>query len=141
MKHLKDNILEKLKIDDITADNFIGSKFPFTKSIDDIEKFLNENGFHGPDGNIKLKIKEAIKYFNKYAYNFYYVYTIVGMNKHLWFANMNRGNISDNNPLFYIYNTGTTRTYYICYNADSNDPLYSLVDRKEWIRELDRIFN
>lgn len=140
MKTLKDCILEKLKVDDITADNFIGSNFPFTKSIDDIEKFLNENGFHCPDGNIQLKIKQAIQYFNKYAHNFYYVYTIIGIDKKLWFANMNRGNISNDNPLFYIYDTGGTRTYYICYNADSNDPSYSLVDRKEWIRELDRIF-
>ena len=141
MKHLKDNILEKLKVDNITADKFIGSNFPFNKSIEDIKNFLDENGFCGLTGKIHLKIKQAIKYFNNYAYDFYYDYISIGIDECLLFANMNRGKISNDNPLFYIYNTGGTRTYYICYNADSNDPSYSLVDRKEWIRELDRIFN
>lgn len=56
MKALKDSILEKLKVDDISIEDF-----PIDGTADDIVEFLEENGFKRIDGKKFIYWRQIVK--------------------------------------------------------------------------------
>ena len=123
---IKDAILEKLKVDDIVVDD----EFPIDGIFDDMIKFLEEEGFHYIDGSI---VKKA---FNT-AKSKCYMLDSVSM----WFADTSKGEISKNNPIFYIIHYSEAYEYRVYY-IDNSDEVIDIVkdDKKAFLKELNKRF-
>ena len=125
MKTLKDRILEKLKVDNITFD-----KFPIDGTLDDIVKFLEKEDFQYIDGSIVKKTFNAAK-----SKRFMLDPVTI------WFADTSKGEISKNNPLFYITHYSGTLEYSVYY-IDNFDEKVDIVkdDKKAFLKELNKRF-
>jgi len=124
MKNLKD-VLEKLKVDDITFD-----VFPIDGKIKDIVKFLEEEGFK----EIFCK-DDVVDEFNKCKCKcFYRTLNIIR------FADTSKEETSAKNPIFYIFFLSTP--IYSVFYRGSNYKIIDMVesDKKEFLEKLNKRF-
>ena len=134
MKNLKD-VLEKLKVDDITPDEV----FPIEGTYEEVFNFLKNHNF------IPLESKHASisKLFNKerdkcMRYN---------KNIRIWFADTSKGEISKDNPVFLINFYNNAIVIYYTEKENPNRAIYTFDsyrtnnDKKAFIEELNKHFD
>ena len=93
MRTLKDAILEKLKVDDITFD-----KFPIDGTLEEIADFLEDNDFiiiNNVDGGARNKIFNSAKSKS-------FIYITDSDIKRIWFADTSKKEIYKDNPIYFI---------------------------------------
>ena len=107
MKNLKD-VLEKLKVDSIVLDK----EFPTSENLEDIIKFLKEEGFKeykidktGVIGTLN-KNKGKIFLLSDYGYD------------RIWFADTSKEEISAKNPVFLLIKEGGMKMEWRCFGKD-----------------------
>ena len=135
MKALKDSIYEKLKVDDISIEDF-----PINGTIDDICNFLKNEGFI--EGN-DLKIMVWSAYFpsmNSYKTKIFYktLAEVPSIAHSIKFANTTKHSISKDNPLFNIILDSKSNDRIFQLWADRN--INETVSEKEFLKELNKHF-
>ena len=134
MKALKDILVEKLKIDDIN----LNGNFPIDGTLEDMTKFLEENGFKYVE--CRSDIDEC---FNKYKSKCFYK-----NNEYLWFGDTSKDDVSKKNPIFTYRILQNNFSVYYCRNSSR---IYWLVgefgkiknlkeNKKEFLKELNKRF-
>lgn len=125
MKNLKDTILEKLKVDDITF-----NEFPIDGSIEDMIEFLKENGFRFIKNEEKISV--LFDSANSKCYTTY--------KNRIWFADTSKEKISKDNPVFtHVDDNHKLYTVYFINNLDSVEHIVE-DDKKEFLKELNKRF-
>lgn len=99
MKNLKDSILEKLKVDDI-----IFNEFPINGALDNIVKFLKEQGFEDISDKLNKSIYDIIDDAKKK------VYFII--ESQIFFADTSKEKTSARNPIFFCTEKGSLNIFY-----------------------------
>lgn len=138
MKNLKD-ILEKLKVDDITFD-----EFPINGTADDIVEFLEENGFKKIDGKnftywrqiVKIAKTTTNKAFILDTYNTTYKSECT-----LSLKIINSNTSNNDKILLYNRSLNGSKRFRICklrHNNDDNTDDFN-ADEKEFLNELNKI--
>ena len=122
MKNLKDTILEKLKVDDITPDEV----FPIEGTYEEVFNFLKNHNF------IPLESKHS---------------SISKKNIRIWFADTSKGEISKDNPVFLINFYNNAIVIYYTEKENPNRAIYTFDsyrtnnDKKAFIEELNKHFD
>ena len=131
MKNLKDSILEKLRVDDIIINN----EFPIEGTMDDMIKFLEENGFVAADESHNYKGTADDMFDHNKSKCFYQT------SNRFWFADTSKEKISKKNPIFFIAITEKIFSVYYC---DSDEPYWGIDivknDKKAFLKELNKRF-
>lgn len=137
MKSLKDNILEKLNIDDINIREV--SEFPYGKTIDDVERWLIENGFKEETYAVNNHAKRERTFNNMHTKCWAYPQ---GRNdRHvISFANTSKyhGKISEANPMFHVFASRYSPVPKMFYQAkwENNVQDLSLEEFKEKLKKI-----
>ena len=129
---IKESILEKLKLDDIVFD-----KFHTDKTLNDIIKFLEEQGFK----DVSKRGPKDIIFNSKKSKCFIYIKEL----GKLWFADTSKENISKDNPIFTIkfikdIKKVSDYLYSIYYLIDREVTYIVKEDKKAFIEELNKRF-
>lgn len=103
MKTLKDILVEKLSIDDITFDKLPRELTTRDMPASEFVKYLKECGFEEKKSQNNGGLLDDVKDFNKYKGR-YYSYSIRNWEgtPEIVFADTSKGIVSKNNPLYYL---------------------------------------
>ena len=124
------DVLEKLKVDDISFE-----KFPIDGTFDEIIEFLKEKDFK----EIVAKSDEGVdEMFDSKKY------TCVTANykyKRIWFADTSKEEVSEKNPIFLIIcHENKTFIYKVFYVNNRHVKYIVENDKKEFLEELNKRF-
>ena len=110
MKNLKDILVEKLKVDDITFDKFTRELTAKDMSVREFVKYLKNCGFEEKKYQNNKSVLDDVKDFNTYKGR-YYSYSIRSWAEtpEIVFADTSKDIISKNNPLYYLEYAHETR--------------------------------
>ena len=134
MKNLKDSILEKLKVDDISFD-----KFPIDGTIDDIIEFLRDCGFTIICEDWQSDIFTVRKALNAAKDRQCFVY-ISGKQMKINFGDTTKKNIRKDNPIF-IISCGFVNNLNDCdYVIGTDFADLSILEKNEWIEIVNKRF-
>lgn len=135
MRRLKDSILEKLKVDDITFD-----AFPIDGSVEEILEFLKSNSFIRIDKKIKLWSDVISEFVNRSGKLFILEDHIKDPNYVFSLKLINTKNQAYHNK-FFLYNLKTTgeKELLICEIIDVYDTNDERVDEGKFLNELNKI--
>lgn len=127
MKNLKDSILEKLDINKVNLNN----RFPIDGTLEDIAKFLEEEGFQQVEyGYVKTA-------FNEPKAKCFMIFTTT-----IRFADTSKEEVSKDNPIFYI-DFEDKKDYSVFYCGKGSSGLITDIvvnNKKEFLRELNKRF-
>ena len=137
MRSLLECILEKLSIDDIS--NAQVSEFPYGKTIDDVERWLIENGFKEATYAVNNHAKRE-RTFNSMCTRCW-AYPQGRNDRHvISFANTSksRGKISEANPMFHVFTSRYSTVPRMFYQAKWNGEVQdlSLEEFKEKLKKI-----